>query len=53
MRKLQKEMADTGTDGAVAQQTLDHIDSKISGTSTSQIFGVSELKQSDTKQFTS
>ncbi|KAL1213001.1 PHD finger protein [Cardamine amara subsp. amara] len=43
--KLQNEMADTGAAGAVGQQTLDPIDSKVSGTSTSQISEASEFSK--------
>ncbi|CAH2035034.1 unnamed protein product [Thlaspi arvense] len=40
--KFQKEMTDTG---AVGQQTLDPVDSKVSGTSTSQISEASEFSK--------
>ncbi|XP_010461091.1 PREDICTED: uncharacterized protein LOC104741867 isoform X2 [Camelina sativa] len=41
--KFQKETADTGAGGALGLQTLDPMDSKVSGTSTSQISGASEV----------
>ncbi|AAF31272.1 putative chromatin regulator PHD family [Arabidopsis thaliana] len=43
--KFQKETADTGASGALGLQTLDHMDSKVSGSSASQISGGSELNK--------